>query len=59
MDFMFFVPELIWKFHDVTFMLTVAAFVYAFYKCVLGRILEFPGVTHAIEWQIFVIDRKL
>lgn len=39
--------------HDVTFMLTVAAFVYAFYKCVLGRIPEFPGLTHAVEWKIF------
>ncbi|XP_026399866.1 protein TIC 20-II, chloroplastic-like [Papaver somniferum] len=35
--------------HDVTFMLTVVAFVYAFCKCVLGRIPEFPGVTHAVE----------
>ncbi|KAI3957683.1 hypothetical protein MKW92_013826 [Papaver armeniacum] len=45
--------------HDATFMLTVAAFVYAVYKCVLGRIPEFPGVTHAVEWQIFAIDRQL
>ncbi|KAI3952820.1 hypothetical protein MKX01_006863 [Papaver californicum] len=45
--------------HDVTFILTVTAFVYAFWKCVLGRIPEFPGVTHAVEWQIFAIDRQL
>ncbi|KAI3884159.1 hypothetical protein MKX03_016371 [Papaver bracteatum] len=51
--------ELLKLSHDVTFILTVAAFVYAVYKCVLGRIPEFPGISHAVEWHIFAIDRQL
>ncbi|KAI3897559.1 hypothetical protein MKX03_037235 [Papaver bracteatum] len=51
--------ELLKLSHDVTFILTVAAFVYAVYKCVLGRIPEFPGISQAVEWQIFAIDRQL
>ncbi|MCL7035652.1 hypothetical protein MKW94_029783 [Papaver nudicaule] len=45
--------------HDVTFIVIVAAFLYAFTRCVLGRIPEFPGVTNAVEWQIFAVDRQL
>ncbi|KAI3994468.1 hypothetical protein MKX01_012725 [Papaver californicum] len=45
--------------HDVTFIVIVLAFLYAFSRCVLGRIPEFPGVTNAVEWQIFAVDRQL
>ncbi|KAI3831089.1 hypothetical protein MKX03_034326 [Papaver bracteatum] len=45
--------------HDVTFIVIVLAFLYAFSRCVLGRIPEFPGITNAVEWQIFAVDRQL